>query len=111
LSSLFRTQARGVLAGYIDSCLLRRAFLPCGEAGFVIGLIDIEEADPGEAHFVDGALAAADPVFGVEGVGVVVGVVVPGGEVDDGAGGEDGRDFIGVGISHAPAELIVTYAT
>src|SRR6188474_1800356 len=76
----------------------------------VLGVVDVEQADPRKAHLVDSALAVADPVPRVRVVLVGGGVVVPRGDVDDRPRRENRRDIVGVGIGDVPAELIVADA-
>src|SRR5262245_2106486 len=82
-----------------------------GHASFVIFLIEIVQADPGEAHFIDRPLAIADPVFRIGIMRIVVGIVVPRRNVDHRTGWQQRRDLLCIRIRDAPAELIVAYAT
>src|ERR1051326_4227451 len=59
-----------------------------------IGLLEIIQADPREAHLVDGALAVTHPVLRIGIELVVVGVVVPGSNVNDRAGGQQRSHII-----------------
>src|SRR5579863_4759345 len=76
-----------------------------------VRLVEIVQADPGETHLVDGALTAPHPVFGVGIVLVIVGVVVPGGHVNDRPCGQQRSHILGVWIRDAPAELVIAHAT
>src|SRR5215204_6233783 len=77
---------------------------------FVLRIVDVEQADPGEAHLVDRALAVANPVARVRVVLVGRRVVVPRGHVDDRSRRQNRRDFVGVRIGDVPAELVVADA-
>src|SRR5437868_1713346 len=90
-----------------SSLLIR---LPGLDAFLVLGLVDVEEADPCEAHLVDRPLAVADPVARVGVVLVGRGVVVPRGDVDDRPRGQNRRHFVRVRIRDVPAELVVADA-
>src|SRR4029450_12728032 len=57
--------------------LLIRFLLPRFDTLLVVLLVDVEEADPGEAHLVDRPLPVADPVARVRVVLVCRRVVVP----------------------------------
>src|SRR5262249_25506309 len=83
--------------------------VPGHHALLEIRLVEIIQADPSETHFVDRALAVADPVLRIGVELVVVRVVVPGADVDDGAGGQQRSRVVGVWVSDAPAELVIAH--
>src|ERR1700730_9753569 len=86
-------------------------FLPGGHALLVIGLVEVVQANPGETHLINGPLPAPHPVLRIRIELVVIRIVVPGGDVNDRAGGEQRGNILRIVICNAPAELIVTYAT
>src|SRR3984893_17754014 len=74
-------------------------------------LREVSDGDPGEAHLVNGPRTAADPVFRIRIPPVVGRVVVPAGDVDDGARREKGRHVVAIRIRDVPSELIVADTT
>ena len=59
------------------------ALAELGDTLLVLSIRQVVDVHPGVRHLVDGAVAVADPLFGVGVVLVRLGVVVPGGDVDD----------------------------
>src|SRR3954463_12578653 len=72
--------------------------LPRLRARLILGLVDVEQAHPREAHFIDRALAVSTPVARVRVVLVGGGVVVPRGDVNDRPRRQNRRDVVGVRV-------------
>src|SRR6266487_4323342 len=90
--------------------LIRRLLLPRLHALLVVGLVDVEQADPCKAHLVDRPLAVADPVPRIRVVLVRRRVVVPRGDVNDRSRRQDRLHLVGIRIGDMPAELVVADA-
>src|SRR3954470_16013980 len=84
--------------------------LPRFRARLILGLVDVEQAHPREAHFINRALAISNPVARVRVVLVGGRVVVPRGDVNDRSGRQNRRDVVGVRVRDVPAELVVADA-
>src|SRR5579884_3989201 len=76
-----------------------------GDPILVVIFGNIRHVDPGVRHLVDGAVAIADPLVGVGIVGVCRRVVVPGGDMDDGAFGQYRGGIVGVDVVVHPVEV------
>ena len=81
--------------------------LSVGHGRLIVGLVKIVKADPREAHFIRGPLAAAGPVLRIRVMDVAIAVVVPGRDVDHRTRREDRRHVLSVVIGDAPAELVL----
>ena len=76
-----------------------------GEPILIVLLGDVGDVHPGMRHFVDRAVAPANPLIVVGVVGVRRCVVVPGGDVDDGTFRQHGRGVVRIDVVRHPLEV------
>src|SRR4029453_6891469 len=76
-----------------------------------VALVQIVQAYPRETPLIDRPLPVAHPVLWIWVVLILVAVVVPSGDVNDRAGGQQRSGLLRVRIGDAPAILIIAYAT
>ena len=92
--------------GYCRCSTVARAFFASTQRlVFVVGQVD--DVHPGVRHFVDGAIAVADPLIRIGIVGVVLRVVVPRADLDHRALREHRRRIIRVDVVGHPVEVEV----